>query len=654
MDVSKLRSNVGVIICVVLLFAMYGCASLTSTAKTPETVSAVKSLYKEGTYIGEGTGRNGPVKVEVTFSKTAIQSIKVLQHNETKGMAEIPIQRIPRAVIDNQSLAVDAVSTATLTSNAILEGVAACVRQAGGDVNALKTVAVKKVKAGELKKKNADIVIIGGGGAGMAAAVAAAENGASVIIVEKTAALGGNTVRSGGAFNAAYPPVQKKQKMTPVQLAEIKRLANLEPKDSHMREWQKNLKSELEEYEAAKSTYLFDSIYLHMIQTYVDGDYFGNPVLIESMCKNAPITYEWMAKRGFIWKDSTSTFVGALWPRCHVARDYKSGIGFIETLVNYSKSKSLPIDIILEVKATDLISRNGKIAGVKGTGHDGTPYEFTAKRGVILTAGGFGANVEMRVKYNSIWPDLGKNVKTTNSPAIVGDGIIMAEAIGANLVGMDKIQLIPLADPKTGETTTIVGESANMWVNKKGVRFVNEYGRRDVLSAAILKQPGGIIYIISSQQNSRVDKNGLNTYGLSVDKLIKDGVVYRADTLEDLAKQIGVDPKIFVATVAKYNKAVDVGYDEEFGRKGFASTSKIEGAPFYACSRYPSVHHTMGGVQVDVDGHAIDKKGNIIPGLYAAGEVTGGFHGGNRLGGNAISDALTNGRITGTNAALGR
>lgn len=654
MKFSKLRLTVGLMIGVAFLFAIYGCASLTSKGIAPETTGATKPLYKEGTYIGEGTGRNGPVKVEVSFSKTAIRSIKVLQHNETKGMAEIPIQRIPKAIIDNQSLAVDAVSTATYTSNAILEGVADCVRQAGGDVNALKTVVVKKAKAGDLKKKSADIVIIGGGGAGMAAAVAAAENGASVIIIEKTAALGGNTVRSGGAFNAAYPSVQKKQKMTPVQLAEIKRLANLEPKDSHMGEWQKKLKLELAEYEAAKSTYLFDSIYLHMIQTYVDGDYVGNPVLIESMCKNAPITYEWMATRGFIWKDSTSTFVGALWPRCHVARDYKSGIGFIETLVNYSKSKSLPIEIILEVKATDLINKNGRIVGVKGTGNDGTPYEFAAKKGVILAAGGFGANVDMRVKYNSIWPDLGKNVKTTNSPAIVGDGIIMAEAIGASLVGMDKIQLIPLADPKNGETTTIVGESANMWVNKNGVRFVNEYGRRDVLSAANLKQPGGVVYVISSQQNSRIDKNGLNTYGLSVDKLVKDGVVYRADTLEDLAKQIGADPKTFVAAVAKYNKAVDMGYDEEFGRKGFAATSKIEGAPFYACPRFPAVHHTMGGVKVDVDGHAIDKKGNVIPGLYAAGEVTGGFHGGNRLGGNAISDALTNGRITGANAALAK
>lgn len=225
-----------------------------------------------------------------------------------------------------------------------------------------------------------------------------------------------------------------------------------------------------------------------------------------------------------------------------MAANYKSGIGFIDVLSQYVKSKNLPVEILLEVKATELTTEGGKVTGVKGEGADGAQYTFTAGSGVILATGGFGANVEMRQKYNSIWATLDESVPTTNSPAIVGDGIVMAEAIGANLVGMDKIQLLPMADPATGETSTIVGNSTGLVINKNGVRYVNEYERRDVLSAAALQQPDCIVYLISDQANSRIDENNLNTYGLNVDDLVASGNTYRADTLEDLAAQMGVDP----------------------------------------------------------------------------------------------------------------
>lgn len=185
-------------------------------------------------------------------------------------------------------------------------------------------------------------------------------------------------------------------------------------------------------------------------------------------------------------------------------------------------------------------------------------------------------------------------------------------------------------------------------VNKEGKRYVNETERRDVLAAAALKQTDGIFYIISSTQNNDLDENDYNSYGLHIDDLVAAGEVYRANTLEKLAQQLGMDPAVLVESVKKFNEAVSSSYDPEFGRTAFNTHALIEDfGPYYACPRSPAVHHTMGGVRVDVDTHVLREDGSWIAGLYAAGEVTGGFHGTNRLGGNAIADCLANGRIAG-------
>lgn len=421
----------------------------------------------------------------------------------------------------------------------------------------------------------------------------------------------------------------------------------MEPKDETMKSWQEQLTAEFDAYKKSGAEHLFDSVYLHMLQTYVDGDYVGNPALIQSMCEKAPQTYAWMQDMGFDWKEKSIVIVGSLWPRANMSQTYKSGIGFIEVLKNDADKKAFPIEYDLEVKAEEFIVEDGRVTGVRAVAANGTPYEYKAGKGVVLATGGFGANVEMRVKYNSIWADLGPTVPTTNSPAITGDGILMAQEVGANLVGMDKIQLL-IADPKTGETSTNVGDTTSMYVNQEGHRFVNESERRDVLCAATLEQTNGMMYIISSYQNSRLDENYVNTYGIHVDDLVERGAVYTADTIEELAEQIGMDPATLRKTVDDYNAAIDAGYDELTGRTVFNETAKIEDhGPYFANPRTPAVHHTMGGVEVDVDAHVLDASGNRIPGLYAAGEVTGGFHGGNRLGGNAISEAITTGRLAG-------
>lgn len=217
----------------------------------------------------------------------------------------------------------------------------------------------------------------------------------------------------------------------------------------------------------------------------------------------------------------------------------------------------------------------------------------------------------------------------------------MAQAVGANLVGMEMIQLLPL-------TGVNVGDESGLTVNALGKRFVDETSRRDVYASAILEQPDSMCYLISSQQGGRIDENGINYLGYNVDQCVENGTVFRADTLEDLAKQVNIDPEVLNATVKQFNEACATGVDELFGRSIFNSTAVIEDhGPYYASPAAPKVHHTMGGVEVDTEARVLNTQGSIIPGLYAAGEVTGGFHGSNRLGGNAVSECLTTGRIAG-------
>lgn len=642
-----MKKILSLLLCMALLFACAACAQPQPAPAEPTPAeSGAVAIYNAGTYTSTVRGRNADIVVEVTFEDERIAAVNVLSHEETAGIGDIPIERIPTQVVEYQSLKVDTVTAATITSEAIIQAIKDCVEKAGGDVAALLAVNIQK-QAGELITKTADVLILGGGGAGLSAATAASENGASVIVVEKTAALGGNTKLALGLMNAADPERQAQLKMTDALMATVQGYINMESHDSHMKAWQETLKSQLDEYLQSGSEALFDSPEFHMIQTYVDGDYFGNPVLIEKMCSEALNSVHWLSDHGLKWPDVTKTAQGVLWQRAHQATEYKSGLAYIETFTSSIEKGSLPVEIVYEVRATELIMQDGRVVGAKGKGVDGTPYEFYGEKGVILTTGGFGANVEMREEYNSVWPTLGAQVSTSNSPAITGDGILMAQAVGANLVGMDKIQLLPVADPSTGETNTRIGNGTSPYINKNGERFVAEDARRDVMAAAILRQPDSVCWLISSQKNSELDENMLNAYGLSRDYLLDTGKAYMADTLEELAVKIGLDPDTLVDVINKFNDSFDKGYDEEFGRKVFDPNSRIDDAPYYACLRAPAIHHTMGGVEIDSTTKVYGADGKAIPGLYAAGEVTGGIHGGNRLGGNAITDAITFGRIAG-------
>lgn len=605
---------------------------------------AMALAYTEGTYTATAQGNNGPVTVSVTFSADAITDVTVVEHSETAGLSDRPIAEIPAAIVENQSLAVDTVSGATNSSNAILTAVADCVAQAGGDVEALKAVAVEKAPVEDVEATY-DVVVLGGGGAGLTASITAAQNGAKVILVEKAGSLGGNTLIAGQGFNACDPERQANTEMSEALLGQLKSYLDLDPADfGAFAEVLETVKGQINDYIASGSTTLFDSPELHMLHTYMGGKRTGldgtviepDLELARTFATNALDALEWAESIGAQWNDTTSTILGAMWPRSHGLAN-----GNVITILT-DAAKANGVEIVTDTRANELIVENGKVVGVKATTSEGANVTLHANSGVVLATGGFSANAPMVVEYNNYWPGLSDTMPSTNAPTITGDGIVMAKAVGADLVGMGFAQLMPSSHPVDGSLFSGIWGSAEtqVFVNKEGKRYVNEYAERDVLSKAALEQTDGIFYIIC---DNKIAKND------DVAGMEAKGNVVVADTLEELAEKLGIPADTFVETIERYNSFVDAQKDDDFGKPLFGE--KIDEAPFVATPRSPSLHHTMGGVKIDTNTHVISTEGNVIDGLYAAGEVTGGLHAGNRLGGNAMTDFLVFGRIAGENAA---
>ncbi|MDR7870221.1 MAG: flavocytochrome c [Tissierellaceae bacterium] len=636
MGIKKQRLLVMTLV-IAMVITLIGC-----TTKGPSDSSA---LFKAGTYATEVDGYGGKIKVETTFSDNEIVKIEIVENSETVGIGSTAIDKIPSDIVESQSLGVDAVSGATVTSAAIIEAVSKAVEEAGGDVKSLKEAPINKSE-GEAVIKETDVVVIGGGGAGLAAAVSAADNGAKVILVEKTAALGGNTVRAGGPYNAVDPERQANVKPADeASMAKAWDLVNVEPKSERHAELMEELKADLEAYENGTKDNLFDSLALHKLQTYAGGDYDGKLEFVEKLVEESLPTSEWMAENGVQWTDEITTVPGGLWPRAHLPVN-AAGYDYIKA--SEDTARELGVEILLNSPATELIIEDGTVVGIKGESN-GQDMEIRAKV-VIIATGGFAANIEMRQEYV---PSLTENLPTTNSPAIVGDGIKMAEAANANLIGMKYIQSLPLGNPKDGTLNGWIGGAGVEYyyqVNQEGKRFMAEDGRRDTMTAALLDQTNAMSYVISSANNDvDINETGENIWGDNVDKLVEDGIIFRADTIEELAEQIGIDPQVLRETHDTFNSYVAAGKDKDFGRSLFGKP--LDKAPFYASPRVPTVHHTMGGLEIDLETHVLDKNGDRIPGLLAAGEVTGGIHGTNRLGGNALVDIHVFGKTAGEVAA---
>lgn len=606
---------------------------------------AAPLALKNGTFEGKAYGNNGWLTVEVNIKDNKITDIKTPGQRETKYLGDTAIREIGKDVLQYQTLNVDNIAGATVTSTALKTAIAQAIEKAGGDIAAFQKPVPEKIKkVAAITKGSADLIIVGAGGAGLSAAVTAKDLGVkNVLVLEKMPVIGGNTLRCASAFNAADPDRQKALPMTETLKEAVVKAINEKPVSEEHAKLMADVKAKYEAYLKSGSKTLFDCPEWHALQTYNGGDKVGQIPLIRQYSNNVLDTLHWMQSKGSPVMDRVSQGAGALWQRTHQL-DAPAGLGLIDPL--YQAAVKQGVNFKLGMRVQDLILNDkGRVIGVTATDKVGNKYEFTSKDGVILATGGYSQNKEMRQKSA---PHLTSEMVSTNQPGATGDGIIIATRHGADTTGMNYVQVYPLATPGTGalqgRARKMSGLDDVIDVNKNGERFVKEDARRDEFVAAIKKQPGGVVYDIN---DSSIVKP-LNSFNEDVETLVSIGRIYKADSLADLAKQLGMPADKLEATVAEFNKMVEAKKDPKFGRKLF--DRPIVKPPFYATPRAPSIHHTMGGLQISTNAQVLDKNGKPIPGLYAAGEVTGGIHGSNRLGGNATADVLTFGRIAAKSA----
>lgn len=612
-----------------MVFTLAACSG-GSTNATPSTTPAGK--FTAGTYNGEADGFHGVIKVAVTLSADKIEKVEVLEQTETEGIgaAALANDKLPQAVVDAQSPAIDAVGGATVTSDAFIAAVTAALTSAGVDVAALAPITTPTEPTGD-ETKDADVVVIGAGGAGMTAAITAAQAGKKVIIVEKMEMVGGNSVRATGGMNAGKTEWQDTNEFA--EDAGVEKTLAAAAKIDGLAELTATVQKQYDEYKAAPTGY-FDSVELFVLDTLVGGKNLNDPALVEALANGTAPAIEWLSTIG-IDLHNVGAFGGASVKRIHrpVNAEGKTvSVGSYMIPLLEKACMENDVEILFGAPATEILMKDGAAVGVKAEG-----YTINAKA-VILASGGFGANLDMVAELN---PNL-KGFVTTNASGIQGDGIKMAEAIGAATVDMDQIQIHPTVEQKTSALITegLRGDGAIL-VNAEGLRFCDEVGTRDAVSAAELAQTNGNAWLVVDQ--AMVDKSSV------IAGYIKSGYTVQGDDYAALATAMGVPADVLPATMDTWNAAVAAGTDAEFGRTSFASP--LNTAPFYAIQIAPGVHHTMGGLKINTATEVLKADGTAIPGLFAAGEITGGVHGANRLGGNAVADFTVYGRISGSSAA---
>ena len=622
----------------VMAFGLTACGGGSSSSTAASAGSGDAAGGVSGEFTGTATGM-GEVSVTITLTDGVITGCEIVGDSETEGIGSVIVENAPEEIVSGNKGAIDVVSGATITSNAVNEALAAALAAAGLD--AADFTGSGDAAAAEDRVVDTDIVIVGAGGAGMTAAIAAANEGKNVVIVESQAMVGGNSVRSTGGMNAAKTPAQDENEFA--ESAGVEK--TLETAAS---EWAGNeaitaladtVAGQWAEYQANPVGY-FDSVELMELDTLIGGHGTNDPALVEALCSNSADAIAWLSEQG-IELTSVSSFGGASVKRIHRPVDSEGktiSVGSYMIPLLQSKCEELGVEILLNTTANKILTdADGAAVGIEATDKNGAAVTVNAKA-VILATGGFGANLDMVVEYK---PDLA-GFMTTNAPGAQGQGIDMAVAIGAGTVDMDQIQIHPTVEANTAALITegLRGDGAIL-VNAEGNRFTDEVGTRDVVSAAEIAQTGSYSWLVIDQ--AMADASSV------IQGYIKNGYTVTGETYEELAEAMGVDAAAFAATMDKWNAAVAAGVDEEFGRTSFANP--LDTAPYYAIKVTAGIHHTMGGLTINPQTQVLAGDGTVIDGLYAAGEVTGGVHGGNRLGGNAVADFVVFGRIAGEQAA---
>ncbi len=599
---------------------------------------AVAADGVSGEFTGTAKGLGGDVTVTLTLKDGKIVGCTATGDKETEGIGSKVIDSFPTIVAESGSIAVDAISGATVTSNAFVAAAEAALTEAGLNPEDYKTAIA--AAAGEDRTVDADVVVVGAGGAGMTAAISAAADGLKVVVVESQAMVGGNSVRATGGMNAAKTPLQDKNTFGESAGVE-KTLAAAEgyADNETITALAATVSEQWEAYKANPEGY-FDSVELMELDTMIGGKGINNPELVKTLCSNTADSIVWLDSVGASLT-SVGAFGGASVKRIHrpVNAEGKTlSVGAYIVPILEKNLQDAGVEIILNTTVdTILTDANGAACGVSGVANDGSKLTVNADA-VILTTGGFGANLDMVVSYK---PELA-GFMTTNAAGIQGQGIKMAEALGAATVDMDQIQIHPTVEANTASLITegLRGDGAIL-VNAEGKRFFDEVSTRDKVSAAEIAQPGSYSYLIVDQAMADAS-NVIQGY-------IKKGFTTQGETYEELAKALGMDEAAFAETMNTWNGYVEAKNDPEFGRTSFANP--LNTAPYYAIKVTAGVHHTMGGLKINPAAEVLTEDGSAIAGLFAAGEVTGGVHGANRLGGNAVADFVVFGRIAAQSAA---
>ena len=629
-DMKKMNLVLGFAAAASLLVTACGSSKTETTAAATEAATTAAATEAAGeipadavTATGTAKGNNGDVTVEVTMTKDKLYKIEVTEQQETEGIGDKAIAEIPGKMIENNSVKVDAVSGATNTSNAIIEAVKAAIKSAGFDPADFENEIAAAAKA-EDQTLDADVVIVGAGGAGMTAAIEAADAGKTVVLVESQAMVGGNSVRATGGLNAAKTKWQDEN--------EFGEDAGVEAKLA-------TAKEKYADYQANPTGY-FDSVELFELDTMIGGKGLNNFDLVKTLCSESADAIDWLDTIG-AEMHNVGSFGGASVKRIHRPVDENGktlAVGaYLIPILEKNIEDRENITLLLDTTADKILMDGDQAVGIHATGKTGNSVTVNAAS-VVLTSGGFGANLAMVEQYK---PEL-KGFMTTNAPGIQGQGIEMATEVGAATVDMDQIQIHPTVQYDTAALITegLRGDGAIL-VNAEGQRFIDEVGTRDVVSAAEIAQTDSYSWLVVDQK--MVDASAV------IQGYIKKGYTVTGEDYKALAEAMGVDAAAFEETMTKWNGYVADKKDPDFNRTSFANP--LDTAPYYAIKVTAGVHHTMGGVKINTSTEVLNEQDAVIPGLYAAGEVTGGVHGANRLGGNAVADFTVFGRIAGQNAA---
>ncbi len=565
---------------------------------------AAASMAAPVTAEGTGVGKHGDITVAVTFDAGKIQDIKIVKNAENPILAKKVFTDLKDQVVALSSTDVDLVSGATFSAKGFIDAVNDAAKKAGVTLAKADKKALKKAARELPKTSNYDVVVIGAGGAGFSAAITARNAGANVVLLEKMPAVGGNSLISGAEMNVAKNWVQPKLGIND------------------------------------------DSPELHAQDTFKGGDGKGDMKVINVMTHEALDAAKWCRDYlGVRFEDDNLFFFGghsrkrALIPVGH------TGTEFIAKF--QAKADELGIPVITNMKAEELIkNKDGRVVGVKAT-MDGSEYTFNAKGGVVLATGGFGANPEMVKKYN---PKIDERFKTTDAPGTTGEALYMAERAGAQLVNMGYIQTYPICDPISGAIELIADARFDgaIMLNQEGKRFVEELQRRDVLSEAILNQTGQYCWVLWNDNIGKIS-NTVKAHANEYEAFTKQGIMTTCDDLKCIADFTKIPFDQLRKTVKRVSDMAGKGNDKDFNHR--AGLMDMQQGKYYVIKAVPSTHHTMGGVRINEKAEALTAEGKVIPGLWAAGEVTGVTHGTNRLGGNAYTDIIVFGRIAGEAAA---